>query len=105
MNALHMRACVAVATLACGTVAVLAQSAPAAAPGNGCPPHYDLVQVSVIAVDGYQVPGMVDDPTSGIRSFGKLGNHDDWVCALPLGNQTTPWAGQVYNFVDNSLLT
>ncbi|MCW2572901.1 MAG: hypothetical protein JWO88_2959 [Frankiales bacterium] len=50
------------------------------------------------------MPGIVDDPTSGVRSFGRPGNGDGFICGVPLGNQT--WInGQIYNFWDNTLHT
>jgi hypothetical protein len=90
---------------ACALVSLAAGAATAAAPASGCPAGYDLKSVTVLEGQGYQVPGQVDDPTSGIRSFGSVGNDDGWVCAVRLGNQTTPWGGQVYNFWDNTLRT
>lgn len=97
-------ACRAAAT-ALGATAAFALVGPAlAAPtSNGCPPSYELKSVALLAAQGYQVPGQVDDPSSGVLSFGRPGNGDGQVCALPLGNQTTPWGGQVYNFWDNTL--
>jgi len=88
MNALHMRRCAAAAAIVCAAVPVMAQSATASAPTNGCPAGYDLMSVSALAVQGYRVPGAVDDPTSGIRSFGRLGNSDGWVCEVPIGIHT-----------------
>ena len=105
MTTHHLRAVTAAAALACAAVSLTAQGAGASTPSNGCPTSYELMQVSVLAEQGYQVPGKVDDPGSGIRSFGQLGNDDGWVCALPLGTRTTPWGGQLYNFMDNSLQT
>jgi hypothetical protein len=97
-------ACRPVVAAAIVLVGVLnASPAQAAAPTNGCPDGYQLLAVSDLAPQGYQVPGKVDDPTSGIRSFGRFGNGDGLVCAVPLGNQLTPWGGQVYNFWDNTL--
>jgi hypothetical protein len=93
--------------LAATTLGVLSLTVPAIgaaqASTNGCPRGYALMAVADLAPQGYQVPGAVDDPTSGILSFGRAGNGDGNVCALPLGNQTTPWGGQLYNFWDNTL--
>jgi hypothetical protein len=59
--------------------------------------------VSDLAPQGYRVPGRLDDPSSGIRSFGSLGNGDGFTCAQEIGNRTTPWGGQLYQFWDNTL--
>src|SRR4051794_31598404 len=105
MSALHVRTATtgAMACVVMSLTSVAATAATAAAPANGCPSSYELMAVSVLAGQGYQVPGQVDSATSGIRSFGSAGNEDGWICALPLGNQKTPWGGQVYNFWDNTL--
>jgi hypothetical protein len=84
------------------TVALMGPAA-AGPTSDGCPAGYSLMNVSDLAPQGYQVPGQVDDPTSGILSFGRPGNGDGRVCALELGNQTTSWGGQLYNFWDNTL--
>lgn len=108
MTALHVRTATTVAAalgVACVVTSLTTTAAVAAAPANGCPSPYELMEVSVLAGQGYQVPGQVDSAASGVRSFGQLGNGDGWVCALPLGNQTTPWGGQTYNFWDNTLRT
>jgi hypothetical protein len=76
-----------------------------AASNGGCPSGYTVMAVADLAPQGYQVPGAVDDPTSGVKSFGRAGNGDGRVCALALGNRTTPWGGQLYNFWDNTLAT
>jgi len=72
---------------------------------SGCPAGYSVLAVADLAPQGYQVPGQVDDPESGIVSFGRPGNGDGLVCGVALGNQTTPWGGQVYNFWDDTLST
>jgi len=77
--------------------AAVAQSA-----ADGCPNGYSLIAVADLGPN-YQVPGRVDDPTSGILSFGRAGNGDGFVCAVQLGNRTTPWGGPIYNFWDNTL--
>jgi hypothetical protein len=80
-----------------------AATAAVAAPSSSCPEGYDLLNRQVLHDAGYRVPDQVDDPTSGVQSFGRPGNGDGWVCGVPLGNKTTPWGGQVYNFWDNTL--
>ena len=77
----------------------------AAAPAEGCPTGYQLMSVSELSSKGYLVPQQVDDPTSGIRSFGRTGNDDGWVCGVRLGNQLTSFGQPVYNFWDNTLLS
>ena len=91
-----------------GTLAAAAgpmATAQAGAPANGCPNGYSLMAVADLAPLGYRVPGQVDDPTSGIKSFGHAGNDDGLVCAQEIGPQTTTWGGQLYSFWDNTLAT
>ena len=85
--------------------AMVGTPAQASAPSDGCPTGYDLMSVSALSAQGYRVPAQVDDPASGILSFGRAGNGDGSVCAVALGNQTTSFGGQVYNFWDNTLLS
>ena len=80
-------------------------TAHAARPATGCPVSYTVMAVADLAPQGYQVPGAVDSPSSGIKSFGHLGNSDGLVCAMAVGPQTTSWGGQLYEFWDNSLAT
>jgi hypothetical protein len=86
----------------------LAPTALAAAPAGaepvktGCPHGYLLLAVADLAPQGYRVPGQVDDPASGITSFGQPGNGDGLVCAKALGPQVTTWGGQLYEFWDNT---
>ena len=75
----------------------------AAAPSNGCPVGYSVLSVAALAEQGYRVPGQVDDPTSGVLSFGSPGNGNGLVCAQEIGNRTTPWGGQLYQFWDDTL--
>jgi hypothetical protein len=51
----------------------------------------------------YKVPALVDSPTSGVLSYGRPGNGDGSVCGVPLGNRTTSFGGQIYNFIDDTL--
>jgi hypothetical protein len=93
----------ALAALGLGSGLVLAgPSATAAPPSNGCPSGYLLLSVEALSDLGYQVPGLVDDPASGVESYGRPANGDGWVCARPMGNQTGPY-GQIYMFTDNQL--
>jgi hypothetical protein len=100
---MNARRAAAATALACAAAVVPVTVASAAPSSNGCPNAYDLVSVSALAELGYHVPGMVDDPTSGVKSFGHPGNGDGWVCSVPLGNQTSPAGLQFYNFWDNTL--
>lgn len=82
--------------------AVTLTSAQADPRQGGCPNGYTLMAVADLAPQGYQVPGMVDDPNSGIKSYGRPGNGDGQVCAKATGPQTTSWGGQLYEFWDNN---
>jgi hypothetical protein len=94
--------------LAAGALSIAANVAiPAAAdpPSNGCATgnrSSDVqrgvlhLAVADLAPLGYHVPGLVDDPANS-------GNGDGFVCAIPLGNQTTPRGNQLYDFFDNQL--
>ena len=106
MKANHIMRAVTAALLAGGVGLAAAIPASAAPPSNGCPSGYRLLAISdLLAVGPYHVPGLVDDPTSGVLSFGRPGNGDGYVCGVPLGDKQTPFGGQVYNFFDNTLLT
>ena len=89
--------------VAAAAAATLTAGPAQAAPATGCPTSYQLLSVSELSTLGYQVPAQVDDPTSGFRSFGQAGNGNGLVCALPLGNQTTSFGEQLYNFMDDTL--
>lgn len=96
------------AAVALGLLAGVAGSvttAEAGAPANGCPNGYSLMAVADLSTLGYQVPGQVDDPSSGIKSFGHAGNGDGLICAQEIGHQTTFFGGQLYQFWDNTLRT
>ena len=75
----------------------------AGAPTTGCPNGYAVMSVAALAEQGYRVPGQVDDPTSGVSSFGSAGNGNGLVCAQEIGNRTTTWGGQLYQFWDDVL--
>jgi hypothetical protein len=92
-------------TLVLGVAAIGAFAAsPAAAtpPGSSCPADngsqedrgMQLLLVDDLTPLGYRVPAIVDDPANG-------GNGDGVICGVPLGNQMTPWGGQLYLFFDN----
>ena len=103
MNARNVRR---TATIVAGLSAVMAGTVATAQAGGspgGCPKGYAVMSVSDLATLGYQVPGQVDDPNSGIKSFGRLGNGDGFVCAQEIGHQTTTFGGQLYEFWDNTL--
>lgn len=92
-----------VTAVVAATAGTLAVGPALAAPAIGCPTSYQLLSVSDLSTLGYAVPAQMDDPTSGFRSFGHAGNGNGWVCALPLGNQTTSFGAQLYNFMDDTL--
>ena len=92
------------AGLAAASCLVATAPAQADAPDNGCPPTYELLTVSVLTAAGYGIPAALDDPNGPFLSFGSPGNGDNTVCALPLGNRTTPEGLQIYNFWDNTLV-
>lgn len=113
MNTLRVLPAAAAALATAATAAVLAAGpALAAAPSDGCPPGYQLLSVQALTAEGYQVPALVDSPTSGVVGagpgtgegwVGQPGNGDGWVCGVQLGNQLTPFGLPVYNFIDNQL--
>ncbi|MDX6198629.1 MAG: hypothetical protein QOJ79_1780 [Actinomycetota bacterium] len=72
---------------------------------TGCPASYTVFAVADLALQGYRVPGQVDDPNSGIKSYGRTGNGDGLVCAHAISGQTTTWGGQLYTFWDNTQRT
>jgi hypothetical protein len=84
--------------LAAGALSIAANVAiPAAAdpPSNGCATgnrSSDVqrgvlhLAVADLAPLGYHVPGLVDDPANG----------GSFVCAIPLGNQTSPRGNQLW---------
>ena len=102
MNAhIARRALTSVVGAAVATAALVAP-ATASPSRDGCPRSYEVLAVADLAPQGYQVPGQVDDPSSGVTSFGRPGNGDGLVCAKALGPQTTTWGGQLYQFWDNT---
>lgn len=86
-----------------GTAVFAAVPAQADAPTTGCPRGYTLLSVADLTAQGYRVPLKVDNPNSGILSFGRPGNGDGYICAVAVGNQTTPFGTQLYQFFDNTL--
>lgn len=103
MNARIMGRTTAIALCLSAAAAGSVGSAQAAPSDTGCPNGYTVMAVSDLATRGYQVPGQVDDPNSGIKSFGHFGNGDGLVCAQEIGNQTTTFGDQLYQFWDNAL--
>lgn len=96
-------------TSAAISLAVMMATGLAAAPvsaaepvANGCPAGFELLSVAELTQQGYQLPILIDDPTSGFPSFGQPGNGDGWVCGVPLHHLT--FLGlEGYNFLDNNL--
>jgi hypothetical protein len=102
MNGAKRLGIAAMLVLAAGLPALaLADSAAASPPANGCPTGYQLLHVDTLTGEGYHVPALVD--SASFKSFGQPGNGDGLVCGVPLGNQTTSFDRQVYNFIDNQL--
>jgi hypothetical protein len=110
----HRRLTPVIALLVAAAAGAMSAAAPALAapPPNGCPAGYQLLSVATLSAQGYKVPALVDSPTGGLVGHGpgngaswvqQPGNGDGLVCGRPLGNQVTPWGGQLYDFVDNQL--
>ena len=92
--------------LTLGGAATLVGSVPASAAtpvSNGCPAGFQLLSVSTLSAEGYHLPALVDDPNSGLRSYGRPGNGDGLVCGRQLGNRTTSFGLPIYEFFDNTL--
>jgi hypothetical protein len=70
---------------------------------DGCPAGYTALSVADLTSQGYRVPGQVDDPASGLLSYGRPGNGDGVVCGVQLGNQLTTFGDPLYNFMDDTL--
>lgn len=103
MNARNVRRTTTVALSLSAVMAGSVATAQAGSPNSGCPGGYTVMAVADLAALGYQVPGQVDDPNSGIKSFGRPGNGDGLICAQEIGHQTTSFGGQLYQFWDNTL--
>jgi hypothetical protein len=74
------------------------------APTDGCPAGFSLESVSDLVAAGYTgVAPKVDDPNSGLLSYGRPGNGDGFICARQLGNQVTSFGGALYEFIDDTL--
>lgn len=97
----HIAAVVTAATLSLGAIPMTI----AAAHGTetGCPGGFDLDSVTALVSAGYDVADRVDDPASGIESYGRPGNGNGWLCTRAMGNQTTHFGGQYYLFIDDGL--
>lgn len=79
--------------------AVVVPGSAAHASGTGCPPPYEVLDVSDLFDAGYRVPTEMDEVRG---SFGQPPNHNDAVCAKRIGSQTTPSGLPLYNFLDDS---
>ncbi len=98
----NKRTAVVIVAVALGAV-MGGETAQAAAPSGGCPVGYQRLTVDSLTAQGYGVPGLVDDPSSGIWSFGQPGNGNGFVCARQMGNRVTHFGGPYYNFLDDGL--
>lgn len=97
----HVAAAVAAATLL--AAAFQSTVAPAHATDVRCPDGFDLASVTALVSAGYVVAGSVDDPSSGVESYGRPGNGNGWLCTRAMGNKTTHFGGQYYLFSDDGL--
>ncbi len=76
----------------------------AAGPTGGCPSGFRIFSVAALAAEGYEMPGRIDDSSSGVLSYGRPGNDNGLVCGVKLGRGlTTSWGGPIYNFIDDQL--
>jgi hypothetical protein len=100
-RARHLAAVVAAATL---PLAILSTTV-AAAHGTEmrCPDGFELASVTAMVSAGYVVAAGVDDPSSGVESYGRPGNGNGWLCTRAMGNKTTHFGGQYYLFTDDGL--
>ncbi len=84
--------------------ALLTVSSPAVnATTMSCPSGFDLASVAELVSAGYVVAGVVDDPSSGVETFGRPGNGNGQLCIRAMGNKTTHFGGQYYLFADDGL--
>ena len=93
------RVALAILPIAVSTLAV----APAHGSGLRCPDGFELASVTAMVSAGYVVADRVDDPSSGVESYGRLGNANGWLCLRAMGNKTTHFGGQYYLFTDDGL--
>lgn len=94
-----------VSVLGAGALAATLVGTPPAqaSPDLSCPAGYDLAVVAELVAAGYHVAPSVDDPSSGIETFGRAGNGNGLICIRPLGNRTTHFGGPYYLFTDDGL--
>jgi hypothetical protein len=99
------------ATLAttAGVVTSAATAASADTQVGSCPAGFQLLSVVALTAEGYHLPALIDNPDLVLGNphsnawLQQPGNNDGWVCALPEGNRTTSFGGQLYLFVDDQL--
>ncbi|MEO5746245.1 MAG: hypothetical protein ABIQ53_16890 [Terracoccus sp.] len=101
MNARHLARIASITALLAGSVLATGTAASAQPPTNGCPDGFVLWTVADHLAAGYHLPVLVNDPLSGVRSFGRPGNGDDYVCARLVG--VTENGSPLYEFIDNTL--
>ncbi|HEX6324934.1 MAG TPA: hypothetical protein VFZ72_00050 [Jiangellaceae bacterium] len=97
----HVAAVAAAAALP--VVAFPLTVAPAHGTGVQCPDGFELASVTALVSAGYVVAGSIDDPSSGVESYGRPGNGNGWLCTRAMGNKTTHFGGQYYLFTDDGL--
>lgn len=95
------------ALVAAATVPAAAAFSLAVAPAHGtavrCPDGFELASVAASVSAGYVVASSVDDPASGVESYGRPGNGNGWLCTRAMGNKTTHFGSQYYLFTDDGL--
>ncbi len=93
------------AALAASGTALLTVAAPAQAQAAPlvCPTGFESAPVSDLAAAGYWVALLVDDPASGVQSYGRAANGNGFICLRAMGNRTTHFGGQYYLFTDDGL--
>ncbi len=101
MNVRHLARVASTCALLAGSVLATSTAASAQAPTSGCPHGFFLWSVAEHLADGYHLALIVDDPRSGVQSFGQAGNGDGWVCAHLLG--VTENGRSLYEFFDDVL--
>ncbi len=74
-----------------------------ASPGPDCPAGFELASAAELVEAGYVVASAVDDPTSGVETFGRPGNGNGLICIRQMGNRTTHFGGPYYLFTDDGL--
>jgi hypothetical protein len=112
-NRVRMSIVAATLAAAVGGSVLTGTAAIAAPPSSGCPRGFQVLSVQTLTAEGYKVPALIDDPTSGVVGqvgqgngkawIGQPGNDDGWVCGRQLGNQLNSSGLPLFLFFDNQL--